>query len=92
MFAQLQLAQAHLEANGDEESLYPVGVKGFRGQDDFDVEETGQPSPVSILEAPFHDEPCETLKSNLEGTPWLPLPFASTAKFLNEIQGYLVMT
>lgn len=72
MLAQLQLAQPHLEANGDKESFHPVGVEGFRGQGEFDAEETGQPSPVSILEAPFHDEPCETLKFNLEGTTSLP--------------------
>lgn len=67
-----------LEVASEKESLSPVVMRTDSEKvkrADADVDETGQPSPVSVLESPFHDESCTTPEYSLAGlsSPLIPL-------------------
>jgi hypothetical protein len=67
-----------LEVASEKESLSPVVMRTDSEKvkrADLDVDETGQPSPVSVLESPFHDESCTTPEYSLAGlsSPLIPL-------------------
>ena len=54
----------------EQRSATPMFVKRIAEKSDnvsTTTEEAGQPSPVSVLDSPFHDEACTTSESNLTG-------------------------